>query len=466
MIPEPPKEKKKIGRKLLALILVIWGVNHLITSNLFESEIPTIEMDKIEHWNLAKPINLKITDNYAIKSFKVIIDNGDGEVVNYKSGDFEKPDVQNIDINISLPRSTRFKNNYTTIHVEVTDFSNWNFFAGNQAELTDTVIVDTSRPNISIINSSYGIRRGGSATVVFKVDDLGNNSTLDEVYIETSSGRKFLPQPLVSTDSKYFVSLVAWPINDITFKGKVVAKDKAGNESSSDINLYLKEKSYKVSNMTLKDSFLNGKIRSLASNHEKSEFTDSITEYFKIVNEDIRAENEKLLFEITTQIDKSAVVNDFDIKPFSPLRGSSSVASFGDHRKYFYDNEFISEAYHMGLDLASVKMAPIVSTNKGKIVYNEDNGVYGKTPIVDHGLGLYTIYSHCSATRVQVGDMIDNGHIIANTGKTGLALGDHLHFGIYVQGIPVRPEEWMDKDWIKTNVTDIIAGAKKIVERG
>ena len=40
-----------------------------------------------------------------------------------------------------------------------------------------------------------------------------------------------------------------------------------------------------------------------------------------------------------------------------------------------------------------------------------------------------------------------------------------MHFGIYVQGIPVRPEEWMDKKWMKNNITDIIETAKKLIER-
>ena len=158
-------------------------------------------------------------------------------------------------------------------------------------------------------------------------------------------------------------------------------------------------------------------------------------------------------------------MSEFNIYPFRPLKGATSVASFGDHRKYFYHDEFVSEANHMGLDLASVRMAPIIASNKGKVVFADDNGVYGNSPIIDHGLGLFSLYGHCSSMRVHEGDFIDRGHVVGNTGKTGLALGDHLHFGVYVQGVPVRPEEWMDKVWIKNNVTDIIKNAKKIIEK-
>jgi len=463
-IPEPPKEKKKIGRKILMVALLIWGTFHLFNSNMFEAEPPQIVIDKFKYWNFKKPINLVITDNNAIKSYKITMDNGDGELFEYANVKFDESNVTLVDINITMPKNKRLTASYTTIFVTTTDYSDWNFFNGNSAKIKETFTVDKLRPTISIIASSYGIRRGGAAVIIFKVDDKQFDS-IEDIHIETSTGRKFIPQPFYNDSQKYFISLVAWPITDISFRGMVVAKDKAGNFSQSVINLYLKEKRYKVSNIVLKKNFLTGKISSLASEHEKAAYTDSLSDYFKIVNEDIRGINEKLLFDLTSKVDKTRIITDFKVIPFVPLKGATSVASFGDHRKYYYEDEFVSEAYHMGLDMASVKMAPIISSNKGEIVYNSDNGVYGTMPAISHGLGLYTIYGHCSSTRIQKGDIIDKGHILGNTGKTGLALGDHIHFGVYVQGIPVRPEEWMDRKWIKVNITDIIASAKKLIER-
>jgi murein DD-endopeptidase MepM/ murein hydrolase activator NlpD len=58
---------------------------------------------------------------------------------------------------------------------------------------------------------------------------------------------------------------------------------------------------------------------------------------------------------------------------------------------------------------------------------------------------------------------LKQGDVIAETGTSGLALGDHLHFGIMIQGIEVRPEEWLDKSWIKANITNVIKEAKKII---
>jgi murein DD-endopeptidase MepM/ murein hydrolase activator NlpD len=84
-------------------------------------------------------------------------------------------------------------------------------------------------------------------------------------------------------------------------------------------------------------------------------------------------------------------------------------------------------------------------------------------PMIDHGLGLYTLYGHCSMMNVKEGDKVHAGQRIAKTGKTGLALGDHLHFGMLVQGIEVRPVEWLDGKWIRDNIEKIFKDADRII---
>jgi len=148
-----------------------------------------------------------------------------------------------------------------------------------------------------------------------------------------------------------------------------------------------------------------------------------------------------------------------------PLKNAQVVARFGDHRKYYYDGEFISESYHLGLDLASNAMAQIKPQNGGEVMYSDYNGLYGNMPLIHHGLGLYTLYGHCSSSQVNIGDITKKKESVANTGKSGYAMGDHLHFGVLVQGIEVRPQEWMDKQWIKLNINDIIKSAKRIIDR-
>ncbi|MDD4856421.1 MAG: M23 family metallopeptidase [Sulfuricurvum sp.] len=91
--------------------------------------------------------------------------------------------------------------------------------------------------------------------------------------------------------------------------------------------------------------------------------------------------------------------------------------------------------------------------------------MYGNLPIIDHGFGLYTLYGHCSEVHVHEKDNTQAGQEIAKTGMSGYAMGDHLHFGILVQGIEVRPEEWMDSKWIADNITSVIDTAKMFIDQ-
>jgi murein DD-endopeptidase MepM/ murein hydrolase activator NlpD len=216
--------------------------------------------------------------------------------------------------------------------------------------------------------------------------------------------------------------------------------------------------------MKLSDRFLKGKIATLAAEYPETQGVEDPIEQFKIINEQVRANNEKVIHTVTAKV-SNEMISEFSLKPFYPLKNGQKVASFGDHRLYYYDNQKVSESYHLGLDLASVKMAEIKSQNHGVTVFAEENGIYGNLPIIHHGMGLYTIYGHCSSLKVAPGDVVKPSQQIANTGLSGYAMGDHLHFGILVQGVEVRPEEWMDEEWIRLNITDVMKNAKKLIGR-
>ncbi len=127
-------------------------------------------------------------------------------------------------------------------------------------------------------------------------------------------------------------------------------------------------------------------------------------------------------------------------------------ANFADRRTYILDEEPIDQQYHLGYDLAVTKRYPIEAANNGVVVYADELGIYGNTVMIDHGMGLLTLYGHMSTIDVKVGDKLQKNDIIGRTGETGLAAGDHLHYGVYINGVPVRPIEWWDTKWINDNV--------------
>jgi murein DD-endopeptidase MepM/ murein hydrolase activator NlpD len=121
-------------------------------------------------------------------------------------------------------------------------------------------------------------------------------------------------------------------------------------------------------------------------------------------------------------------------------------------RTYVYKGKVIDRQVHLGLDLASTARAPVPAANAGVVKFADDLGIYGRTVLVDHGQGLFSLYSHLSSFSVAAGDAVGRGQVLASSGQTGMAGGDHLHFSILVGGEFVNPVEWLDGHWIADNI--------------
>ena len=138
------------------------------------------------------------------------------------------------------------------------------------------------------------------------------------------------------------------------------------------------------------------------------------------------------------------------------LPRSVSRAGFADHRYFSYQGKPIGESWHLGFDLASIRNAEVPAANNGRVIFTGEMGIYGNLLVIDHGLGVMSLYSHLSEILVKAGEVVGKGQLIGKTGSTGLAFGDHLHFGMLVGGVEVTPLEWIDPRWIRTNVVERI----------
>ena len=102
-----------------------------------------------------------------------------------------------------------------------------------------------------------------------------------------------------------------------------------------------------------------------------------------------------------------------------------------------------SDDYHKGVDLKSPSGRPIRATNAGVVVISKMYRLHGGTVGLDHGQGVTSIYIHMSKMLVKEGDSVKKGDIIGHVGSTGFATGPHLHWGLYVSGIPVNPHQFV-----------------------
>jgi murein DD-endopeptidase MepM/ murein hydrolase activator NlpD len=138
---------------------------------------------------------------------------------------------------------------------------------------------------------------------------------------------------------------------------------------------------------------------------------------------------------------------------FQPLGGSQVESSFADFRTYIYDGKEVDRQVHLGFDLAKTANAAVTAANHGKVLFADDLGIYGNCVIVDHGMGVQSLYAHLSSFAVQAGQDVRKGETLGASGQTGLAGGDHLHFSMLLNGQFVNATEWWDPHWIEDRVT-------------
>lgn len=122
-------------------------------------------------------------------------------------------------------------------------------------------------------------------------------------------------------------------------------------------------------------------------------------------------------------------------EPFTdPIPGVAGT-NFGERRIF----NGSPRAPHSGADLHAAAGTPVHATNRGRVVLAKNLFFTGNTVLLDHGLGIYSLYAHLSRIEVKSGDTVTNGQIIGRVGATGRVTAPHLHWGMRVQGARVDP---------------------------
>ena len=329
------------------------------------------------------------------------------------------------------------------LHISVLDWS----WRGNTTERSLPLEVDTSVPRIRVSSGLTYVRRGGSGAVQYSVDEA---TAIDGVWVgkKGEEGAVFYQGfPAGDTPGGERVALFAVADNapprpQIT----VFAEDAAGNSTTATWPVVVKERKQNTGIVTLPASFLDRVVVSLAKEEKIS--TDDLALAFHRINTEVRARNEAT---VRQKLEGTAHRPLFR-GAFTQLRNSKVTSKFAEQRTYFVGPKRVSEATHYGYDLASTAAAPITASNTGRVMYAGELGIYGQCVLVDHGLGLATLYGHLSRIDVAAGDSVEKGDVMGRSGATGLAGGDHLHFAILVGDTYVDPLEWWDAKWVETHI--------------
>jgi murein DD-endopeptidase MepM/ murein hydrolase activator NlpD len=431
---------------LLVIVIALAGAAYYMAPR-FERQAPQIKLPDADMLGLA-PMEIVVTDPGAgLKSVSATLSAG-GTEHTLAAEQFARP-LREKKIALALPSEPDgIKEGPAVLRVVARDASLWNFFDGNETVVQKNLTIDVTPPTIELVADDRYVNFGGVGAIVYKAsaDTATSGIKLGDHYFPGFQGQ-------IKAHPDYFLAFFAHAY-DVAPDAKVqlVATDKAGNTKEIPLTYELKDVKYRKSTIAVSDNFIQNKVAPLLADAGARQ--GSPKDVYVAVNRVLRKENEDKIAAITSKATPVMLWKG----AFTQLSNSKVESNFADSRTYTYNGEVIDAARHLGYDLSVTRHYPIEASNSGTVAFAGDLGIYGNAVILDHGLGLFTLYGHMSSIDVKVGDSVRQRQILGKTGETGLAGGDHLHFGVYLDGVAVLPVEWWDPKWINDNITPKLEG--------
>lgn len=351
------------------------------------------------------------------------------------------------------PRKLGLNDGPVVLRVTASDRSWRSWFHGNRARFEKTLEVDSRPPQVTVLSRAHHLNQGGVGLVVYRLSEACPRSGVDV-------GGQFYPGASgMTSDPGLLTALFALDYNQGPGTSiALVASDAAGNTTRVGFPHLIKRKLWRADKIQLSDDFLNTKMPEFAIDPPAGSTRPQLDKFLR-VNRDMRDADYKTLTDLGQRSEPKRFWQD----TFLRMPDSAPRAGFADHREYFYGGAAVDRQVHLGVDLASLAMSPVPAANAGRVILTAEVGIYGKTLAIDHGYGLVSHYSHLSDFSAREGQEVARGDIIGHTGTTGMAAGDHLHFGMLLHHTFVNPIEWWDSHWIADNITakleDAVSGS-------
>lgn len=325
-------------------------------------------------------------------------------------------------------------------------------------ETTRDVQVRLEPPQASVLSTFHYVNLGGAEFVVYRATPADVESGVrvgDRVYPGfpgTAIG--------ITGDPAVHVAFFALAYDqDVKTPITVFARDPAGNIAATVLDHMPFSKPFSRSTIPI-DTWVARVVSPIIANTPElgdlSTAPEDLPRTFVRINSDLRRQNAQTIAELAKKTAPEMMWKE----PFEPLTNAAVEARFADFRTYTYMGKEIDRQVHLGFDLAVTQQVPIKAAQRGVVVHAAYLGIYGNCVIIDHGLGVQTLYGHLSSIGVKVGDTVEKGQVIGRSGMTGLAAGDHLHFTVLVNGTAVNPVEWWDAKWMQDRVF------RKVMEAG
>lgn len=303
-------------------------------------------------------------------------------------------------------------------------------------------------PRIAVLSTHHYVNHGGSEMVAYRATPPDVTSGVKVGEIEYL-GFPAAGAGVANADPAVKVAFFAL-LHDQDLKTPITAfaRDEAGNAAETSFIDNVFPKPFRRSRIEIDGRFLSRVVPEILEHSPEVKGAGDLLTDFLTINGRLRQLNAEKIQSLTAPTSPTMLWKG----PFAQLGNSQVEASFADHRTYLHEKKEVDQQVHLGFDLAVTARVPILASADGVVVNASWLGIYGNCVVLDHGLGIASLYGHLSSMDVKVGDRVAKGQMLGRSGMTGLAGGDHLHYTVLVGGRPVNPVEWWDAHWMTDRV--------------
>jgi len=424
-----------VRKVLLAVVLLVIGLPVVVV--LARSARPQLELTTdVKTIGQATPVQVHVTDPRGIRSASAaIVQNGQTFMV-WQLQQPVKAKETTWNFTAGVRTTALLKDGPAKLIVEAKSAD----LLRKSAKVERDVTVVTRPPSVSVDSEQHYIYIGMADLATF---DVSGAYTAAGVRVGDQSFRAW-PMP-GGKPGMFALYAFAWNMPQTTVP-VVFAANGAGNDVTSPLTVIFPKKEqphYTVHQLQISDQFMQKVVGELDPNG-----TGDVVSRFVKINNEMRKSNNKTLSDLRLK----TVDHFLFSQPFQRQSHSAAEATFADLRHYIYQGKEIDQQVHLGYDLAVTQHVGVEASNDGRVVWAAPLGIYGNCIVVDHGYGLQTIYGHLSHIAVHEGDEVKRGQVMGQSGMTGMAGGDHIHFAMQLDGVQIDPKEWWDPHWIQDHV--------------
>ncbi|TAK19016.1 MAG: M23 family metallopeptidase, partial [Acidobacteria bacterium] len=275
-------------------------------------------------------------------------------------------------------------------------------------EVAKSVTIRLEKPRVSVVSTKHYINLGGSEMIVYR-------ATPDDVVSGVRVGD--IEYPGFPYKDGLRIAFFALRYDaDVNAPMRLFARDVTGEEAASDFDHLTFTKPFKKSTIPLDDKFLDRVVPAILAGTTDVAPTGSTIEKYVVINNDLRQKNNAKIHSMAAQTAPEMLWNG---AVFHAFANTKAEAAFADFRTYVYQGKEVDKQVHLGFDLASFANTPVVAANRGKVLFAAELGIYGNCVIIDHGMGVQSLYGHLSSIGVKPGDLVEKAQEIGRSGMTG-----------------------------------------------